>query len=109
MSGQHVWKMELSRTLNILLICCCCRRLPPTCCLTFLGGDVGLLHNSSAPMHAGTTCNKRVAILVALNTFSCFLRLVLRSLRLTFRQVEPVRKPSSESNDSLSQLKIQKP
>ena len=25
---------------------------------------VGLLHNSCAPMHAGTTCNKRVAILV---------------------------------------------
>ena len=51
--------------------------LPPTWCLAFLGEDVGLLnevvqsmlHNISASMHAGTMCNKLVAILVVSNTF----------------------------------------
>ena len=47
--------------------------------------DVGLLHevvhsmlhNISAPMHAGITCNKLVAILAVSNAFCCFLRQIL--------------------------------
>ena len=51
-------------------------------------GSVGLLHevvhcmlhNISVPLHAGTTCNKLVAILAVSNTFRCFLRKILQAI-----------------------------